>query len=93
MKFEKDVFHKDYKFIRDQLFCKDIEGAFPVKKVLKKPYIPEEIKGTSPKKHIREMRVDNDKNYLDITRKSKRKINHRGTNPLNPVYEMVYNKK
>lgn len=79
------------KFIRDQIYCRDIEGAFPVKKFMKKPYIPEDIKGAKPKINIRELKnVSNDMYKIENAKKKKF---IRDTNPLNPVYELSYSPK
>ena len=68
----------------------DIDGAKPKATWIKSLYVPEEIPGTKPKKEIRFL---NNNNYsYDVPNQKKKKI-IRDTNPLNPVYQLSYNKK
>ena len=53
-------------------------------------YIPEDIKGSHPKKEIRFLNkniINDEKNTI------KKKKSNRHTNPLDPTYIMKYNEK
>ena len=82
--------YKDW-FIRDQMDVSDIDGAKPKKILFKSMYVPEDIKGSHPKKEIRFLK-NNNYSY-ELKDNLKRKKSHRHTNPLDPVYELKYSDK